>query len=52
MHIRRISNAVFRRNRPFWLRRRLLGEEIRLVRMRRVIGILYSLRPLRLPHLP
>jgi hypothetical protein len=46
MHIRRISNALFRRNRPFWLRRlKILREEIRLTRMRRVIGILNGWRP-------
>jgi hypothetical protein len=45
MHIRRISNALFRRNRPFWMRRLKLREEIRLMRMGRVIAILHAWRP-------
>ena len=44
MAIRRISNALFRRNRPFWLRRQLRGDDIRLVRMGRLVSILYGLR--------
>jgi hypothetical protein len=42
MRIRRICNARFRRNIPFWVGRQARGEEIRLMLMGRIVGILYG----------
>jgi len=42
MRIRRISNAAFQRNIPFWIGRQAKGEEIHLMQMGEVVGILYA----------
>jgi hypothetical protein len=42
MRIRRISNASFRRNVPFWIERQAKGEEIHLTQMGMIVGILYG----------
>ena len=44
MAIRTISNVAFSRNRAFWQRRRLRGDDIHLTRMNRLVAILYGLR--------
>jgi hypothetical protein len=45
MAIRTISNVTFSRNPAFWQRRRRRGDDIHLTRMKRLVAILYGLRP-------
>jgi hypothetical protein len=42
MRIRRICNVSFRRNIPFWVGRQARGEEIHLMQMGKIVGILYG----------
>jgi len=44
MATRTISTVAFSRNRAFWQRRRRRGDDIHLVRMKRLVAILYGLR--------
>ena len=42
MRIRRISQAQFRRNVPFWVGLQAKGEEIHLMQMGKIVGVLYG----------
>jgi len=42
MRIRRINNASVQRNLPFWVGRQAKGEEIHIMKMGKVAGILYG----------
>ncbi len=42
MTIRRVSYAEFQRNSAFWIKRQARGEEIVLMRLGTVVGVLYG----------
>ena len=44
MAIRTISTVAFSRNRAFWQRRRRRGDDLHLMRMKRLVAIMYGLR--------
>lgn len=42
MTIRKVSYAAYRRNMSFWIGRQERGEEIHVMQMGRVVGVLYG----------